>query len=80
MKTFKREINAIIKSANKILDLCEEMKKPKAPREVLKELTPEEERAKDEMIENEIDQDILEDKNHEEIPVEPIDPTEIPNI
>lgn len=58
MKTFKREIKQIEKSANKILEVCSLMKiamvkPPKAIKEQLEEI-------------NTIDQDIAEDKVHEE--------------
>ncbi len=83
MKTFKREIKAIEKSANKILEVCSLMKiasikPPKAVAEELAEMNEADAESKAESdAENRLDQDIAEDKVHEEEVVEPQDPTEV---
>jgi len=68
MKTTKGQLNAIEKLANKILDKCGEIKvfNVKPPKEVAQDLQ-----------DFNTDQDIAEDKVHEEEVVEPQDPTEI---
>jgi len=68
MKTTKRQLNAIEKLANKILDKCGEIKvfNVKPPKEVAQDLQ-----------DFNTDQDIAEDKVHEEEVVEPQDPTEV---
>ncbi len=68
MKTTKGQLNAIEKLANKILDKCGEIKvfNVKPPKEVAQDLQ-----------DFNTDQDIAEDKVHEEEVVEPQDPTEV---
>ena len=68
MKPTKRQLNAIEKLANKILDKCGEIKvfNVKPPKEVAQDLQ-----------DFNTDQDIAEDKVHEEEVVEPQDPTEV---
>ena len=71
MKTTKGQLNAIEKLANKILDKCSEIKvfNIKPPKEVAQDLQ-----------DFNTDQDIAEDKVHEEEVVEPQDPTEVPSL
>jgi small nuclear ribonucleoprotein (snRNP)-like protein len=71
MKTTKGQLNAIEKLANKILDKCSEIKvfNVKPPKEVAQDLQ-----------DFNTDQDIAEDKVHEEEVVEPQDPTEVPSL
>ena len=68
MKPTKGQLNAIEKLANKILDKCGEIKvfNVKPPKEVAQDLQ-----------DFNTDQDIAEDKVHEEEVVEPQDPTEV---
>lgn len=71
MKTTKGQLNAIEKLANKILDKVGEIKvfNIKPPKEVAQDLQ-----------DFNTDQDIAEDKVHEEEVVEPQDPTEVPSL
>jgi small nuclear ribonucleoprotein (snRNP)-like protein len=71
MKTTKGQLNAIEKLANKILDKVGEIKvfNVKPPKEVAQDLQ-----------DFNTDQDIAEDKVHEEEVVEPQDPTEVPSL
>lgn len=74
MKTTKGQLNAIEKLANKILDKVGEIKvfNVKPPKEVAQDLQ--------DFNADTTDQDIAEDKVHEEEVVEPQDPTEVPSL